>query len=149
MFKVNIKKQERRQWHRSGVFIVDFELLLSVRNCLLNWKVTRLSFIIVWYFIYFGNDNFKLTFLEKKSSERIYFDFIVHKSQPTFTCSKSTIETLEKGVKLFRVNITPERCDVNDAKPFKILIFLTLWYDTNTLDFFYKQLRILSRTRVV
>ena len=27
MFKVNIKTPEKRQWHRSGVFIINFEYI--------------------------------------------------------------------------------------------------------------------------
>ena len=92
MFKVNINTPERRQWRRSGVFIVNFEpishlvlvfLLLTFNKYLAagmskygmcNGDIFKIMKVVLPYFYHiknrFGDAKFCETFLEMSELQR-------------------------------------------------------------------------------
>ena len=44
MFKVNVKTSERRQWRRSGVFIVNFEYISHLCSSVSNVSFEHVNF---------------------------------------------------------------------------------------------------------
>ena len=112
--KITIKNNARR---RSGVFVVNFELWAG--KCQFGLLFTSIWLIFsVWniHFTIFHQSSAGLCFFNQFDGDRwsdnlnvtnILKDFhmkrLLDYTQLKFTCSKSTIETLEKGVKYVQI----------------------------------------------
>ena len=85
-----------------GVVFCFQEKLINVERKSLSFSGTCILDNFIEHFICFGfwYERFLIFFLQKNCQCSCLFMFVLLKKiQPTFTCSKSTIETLEKGAK--------------------------------------------------
>ena len=98
-----------------------------------NWRLTKVDIIIchVRYSSRFNltvSSHFHFLHWCKIDVKKLLIKFLRHRyfSQPTFACSKSTIDTLEQGVKYGRVSFRGRHCTVNDIILHLVLLFLLL-----------------------